>query len=412
MTVFLKESTSIDIRVGPFLDVTDGFTPEVGVSIASSDEAEILKANGAGTVAMTGTLAPVTGCDGWYDYTLAAGDVDTVGELVIVMQDDSVYLPVFVRAYVIETNIYVSLFASGASAFDASANVTVAGHTAQTGDSFARIGAAGASLTDLGGMSTGMKAEVNAEADTAATDYGALKPTTAGRDLDVTATGAAGINWANVENPTTALDLSGTDIQLCDTVTTNTDVRGTDSAALASVCTEVRLAELDAANLPTDVAAIPTTAMRGTDGVDTATMRGTDSAALASVCTEVRLAELDAANLPSDVDAVLLDTGTNIPATLAALNDLAAADVLTQVNAALDTAIAELGVGVPAVTPTIRTALMAIYMKAVNIHNVKTSYTTDALEVAKADGTIIFHKDITDDTVDYSEAQAQSGAGS
>lgn len=38
------------------------------------------------------------------------------------------------------------------------------------------------------------------------------------------------------------------------------------------------------------------------------TMRGTDSAALASVCTEGRLAELDAANLPSDVDDILADT--------------------------------------------------------------------------------------------------------
>ena len=46
-----------------------------------------------------------------------------------------------------------------------------------------------------------------------------------------------------------------------------TAMRGTDNAALASVATEVRLAELDAANLPTDVAAIPTTAMRGTDNV-------------------------------------------------------------------------------------------------------------------------------------------------
>lgn len=44
-------------------------------------------------------------------------------------------------------------------------------------------------------------------------------------------------------------------------------MRGTDSAALASVATEARLAELDAANLPTDIAAIPTTAMRGTDNV-------------------------------------------------------------------------------------------------------------------------------------------------
>lgn len=39
-----------------------------------------------------------------------------------------------------------------------------------------------------------------------------LKPTTAGRALDVTATGAAGIDWGNVENPTTALNLSGTNI--------------------------------------------------------------------------------------------------------------------------------------------------------------------------------------------------------
>ena len=50
----------------------------------------------------------------------------------------------------------------------------------------------------------------------------ALRPTTAGRTLDVTATGAAGIDWGNVENPTTAVDLSATDIQLCDTVTTLT----------------------------------------------------------------------------------------------------------------------------------------------------------------------------------------------
>ncbi len=37
-------------------------------------------------------------------------------------------------------------------------------------------------------------------------------------------------------------------------VTTNTDMRGTDLAALATVCTATRLAELDPANLPTDIA--------------------------------------------------------------------------------------------------------------------------------------------------------------
>jgi hypothetical protein len=41
---------------------------------------------------------------------------------------------------------------------------------------------------------------------------GLLAPTTAGRTLDVTATGAAGIDWGNVENPTTAVNLSATNI--------------------------------------------------------------------------------------------------------------------------------------------------------------------------------------------------------
>ena len=40
----------------------------------------------------------------------------------------------------------------------------------------------------------------------------------------------------------------------------NRFMRGTDSGALASVCTETRLAELDAANLPTDISGVPTTA--------------------------------------------------------------------------------------------------------------------------------------------------------
>ena len=49
-------------------------------------------------------------------------------------------------------------------------------------------------------------------------------------------------------------------VTLVATCTTNSDMRGTNSAALASVCTETRLAELDAANLPADIADVPTVA--------------------------------------------------------------------------------------------------------------------------------------------------------
>lgn len=119
------------------------------------------------------------------------------------------------------------------------------------------------------------------------------------------------------------------DIIAADVVNLDGDaMRGTDTAALASVCTEARLAELDAANLPTDIADIPTVAEfeartivaasyfdPGADTVanvtlvDTTTtntdVRGTDNAALASICTEARLAELAAANIPADVDTLL-----------------------------------------------------------------------------------------------------------
>jgi hypothetical protein len=59
----------------------------------------------------------------------------------------------------------------------------------------------------------------------------ALKPTTAGRALDVSAGGEAGVDWANVGSPTTAVDLSGTTIKTTqkvdvDTIKTNPVVNG------------------------------------------------------------------------------------------------------------------------------------------------------------------------------------------
>jgi len=89
---------------------------------------------------------------------------------------------------------------------------------------------------------------------------------TAGNTLDVTATGAAGIDWGNVENPTTAVDLSATDIQLCDTVTTltgHTAQTGDNYARLgapagASVSADIAAAKVDTAAILADT---------GTDGV-------------------------------------------------------------------------------------------------------------------------------------------------
>lgn len=78
--------------------------------------------------------------------------------------------------------------------------------------------------------------------DTTTPDYitrwfelAALRPTTADRTLDVTATGEAGIDWANVGSPTTTVGLSGTTVKTATDVETDTaDIQGRLPAALVS----------------------------------------------------------------------------------------------------------------------------------------------------------------------------------
>lgn len=94
---------------------------------------------------------------------------------------------------------------------------TAATSTAQTGDSYARIGANGAGLTALGDTRI-------AYLDAAVTSR--LAPTTAGRTLDVSATGEAGIDWANVGSPTTTVALSGTTVGVVTTLTGHTAQTG------------------------------------------------------------------------------------------------------------------------------------------------------------------------------------------
>ncbi|MFA5058722.1 MAG: hypothetical protein WC485_11455, partial [Opitutaceae bacterium] len=54
----------------------------------------------------------------------------------------------------------------------------------------------------------------------------ALEPTTAGRTLDVTATGEAGIDWSNIGAPTTVVNLSGTTISTSQVVASVTGAVG------------------------------------------------------------------------------------------------------------------------------------------------------------------------------------------
>jgi hypothetical protein len=95
------------------MDDTDGVTPVTSLTIGSADQAEILKADGVATVAMAGAFAAVTGCNGWYDYTMSTGDTDTLGTLDLVIQDASLNLPIFRSFMVLSQVAFDALYGSG-----------------------------------------------------------------------------------------------------------------------------------------------------------------------------------------------------------------------------------------------------------------------------------------------------------
>ena len=116
MSQLLRQSTQIKVRIGPAVAVGDGFTPVTTLSLSSADEAELLKADGAATVSISGaTFAAITGADGWYDLTLTTSHTDTVGTLDVVINDDSLILPIFARFQVVEEAVFDAYFAASAT---------------------------------------------------------------------------------------------------------------------------------------------------------------------------------------------------------------------------------------------------------------------------------------------------------
>lgn len=308
--LILRQSTAIDIRMGPFVDVGDGFTPETGVTIGASDQAEVLKANGAATVAMAGAFAAVTGADGWYDYTASTTDLDTVGEVVFVMQDASVYLPVFVRGYVVEEAVYDAMYAASAA--------------------------------------------------------GPLQSTTAGRTLDVAATGEAGVDFGNVLGTLDAAEIGADAItaaklaadavaEIADAVWDELQSGHVTAGSFGELATEIAdiLAdtnELQADDVPGLIAALnDPTAAAIADAVwdeDIEAAHGTDA-------TAGLLLRVLGAGISNRANNATLDA-------LLGVADTASNDVPNQI---LDgDTLAELSQGIPAATPTLRAAMMLLYM--------------------------------------------------
>lgn len=168
--MILRQSTSQVFRIGPFLDSTDGVTPEAGLSIANTD-VDISKDGAAFAPKNSGGLT-ADGTKGWYSGTWDATDTGTVGEFYAEVTVSGA-LPVWVRYWVIEEAVYDQLYAAVALAAASPGSIaTIDSKVDAILIDTAVIGVGGAGLDDLGGMSTAMKAEVKAEADASIVTHG------------------------------------------------------------------------------------------------------------------------------------------------------------------------------------------------------------------------------------------------
>jgi hypothetical protein len=131
----LRQSTAVDVLIGPFVDSTDGDAEETGLTIAQADVR--LSKNGQTGAQKNDNTTAAHDADGFYNCELDATDTNTVGQLTLWVHVAGA-LAVRHDYQVMEEVPFDALYAASAAGYG----------TAQTGDSFARLGApAGASVS-------------------------------------------------------------------------------------------------------------------------------------------------------------------------------------------------------------------------------------------------------------------------
>ena len=104
----LKQSIAYTFRLGPFVDSTDGFTPETGLTIAYT--ACLVSKAGAAFAAKSDTtnLTGTGSTEGYYTCVLNSTDTGTVGNIRVHVYVAGA-LPVWKDFTVVPANVYESL---------------------------------------------------------------------------------------------------------------------------------------------------------------------------------------------------------------------------------------------------------------------------------------------------------------
>ena len=283
--LYLKQSTAATIKLGPFVDDSDGKTAETGLTISQAD---IRLSKNGGDIAQTNNSAGATHDElGYYNVPLDTTDTNTLGTLKVIVSESGA-LPVFADFMVITAEAYDTL--CGTDHFTVDLNGTPSVNVAQiSGDS------------------------------TAADNLESYCDGTTAQPVNVTQIGGTAQSATNLKDfADTGYDPTTHKVQgvvLTDTCTTNTDMRGTDNAYTGTPPTVTAIRqEMDTNS--TQLAAIL---------ADTGTTLDGKLDAIAGY-------------LDTEIAAILEDTGTTIPGLINVLNDLSAQDVWEYVTRTLTSA--------------------------------------------------------------------------
>lgn len=107
---WLEQSTAVDILLGPFVDDTDGKTPETGLAISQADVR--LSKNGQNMAQKNDVTACVHDELGQYNCELDATDTNTLGVLTVTVVESGA-LPIRQDYMIVPANTYDSLIAPG-----------------------------------------------------------------------------------------------------------------------------------------------------------------------------------------------------------------------------------------------------------------------------------------------------------
>lgn len=147
-TIFLKQSTASQVvKIGPYVDSTDGNTEKTGLTIANTD---IKLSKAGGTIASKNSGGCTHDANGWYTCTFDATDTATVGALQV-YSHPATALPVTQEFQVVEEAVYDALFGASALGYVANAPVNVAQFGGTNGTFSAGIPAVNS--TQIGGTS-------------------------------------------------------------------------------------------------------------------------------------------------------------------------------------------------------------------------------------------------------------------